>query len=165
MDNTTSTKYKLESGSIKVCTYIRSDAFSNRRIRFVIQDLYQNQPEFEEPIIWIENVSPNEGNTVSDVLDEYTEKYGEDAFIMCLADALMNPPKVGYNDMLEFADSMLGYVLNSYFYRVLFNRRMSRSYGNSYICLYSNTKTEDWIKDNMGKDKIIKNVLASNKIN
>lgn len=165
MDNNTSTKYELESGSIQVCTYIRSDAFSNKRIRFVVMDLYQMVPNFNEPIIWIEKVTPNEGKTVSDVLDEYTEKYGENAFVMCLANTIMDPPKSGYKDMLEFAESMLGYVLNAYFYRVLFNRRMSRSYGISYICLYSNTKTEDWIKDNMGEDKIIKNVLASNKIN
>lgn len=157
MDNTTSTKYKLESGSIKVCTYIRSDAFSNRRIRFVIQDLYQNQPEFDEPIIWIEKIIPNEGKTATDVLTEYVKADGKDAFIMCKASELAKFPK-GINgaEMLSRVDDMLERILSASFYRILFNRRMSRVYGVHDICIYGNTKTEDWINDSLGEDKLIK---------
>lgn len=165
MDNTTSTVHKLESGSIRVCTYIRQDAFSNKRIRFVIQDIYQKLIDFNEPIIWIESVDPIKGKTPADVLDEYTEKYGEDAFVMCRASTLMDIKECGFvKDHTEFMNSMIGYALEAYFYRILFNRRMSRSYTISDICIYSNIKTEDWIKENMGEDKIIKSVLASSKI-
>lgn len=163
--DTTST-YELESGKIKVCTYTRADAFSPKRVRAVIKDIYQRLPDFKEPIVWIEDVTPNEGKTITDVLDEYTEKYGEDAFVMCQAGCLTCTKPAGFiEEQTNFISTMIGLAMDAYFYRVLFNRCMSRSYGAPDFCIYSNDKTEEWIQENMGEGKIIKSVMASSKIN
>lgn len=157
--DTTST-YELESGKIKVRTYTREDLTSGKRIRGVIKDIYTNLEGFNEPIIWIDDVTPAKDKTITDVLDEYTEKYGEEAFIMCQAGCV----KSELDRLGICISTMIGFVLEAYFYRVLFNRRMSHSYGIPDFCIYSNDKTEDWIKDNMGEGKIIKSVMSSSKI-
>lgn len=162
--DTTST-YELESGKIKVRTYTREDLTSGKLIRGVIKDIYTNLEHFNEPIIWIDDVTPVKGKTVTDVLDEYTEKYGEEAFIMCQAGWITFEKPVGHiEEHTTFISEMIGFVLEAYFYRVLFNRCMSHSYGAPDFCIYSNNKTEDWIKDNMGEGKIIKSVMSSSKI-
>ena len=161
MDTST---YELESGKIKVRTYQR-DLTSCKRIRGVIKDIYTNLENFNEPIIWIDDVTPAKGNTVTDVLDEYTEKYGEEAFVMCQAGCVTSEKPAGLiEEHTTFISTILSSVLEAYFYRVLFNRCMSHSYGVPDFCIYGNDKTEDWIKDNMGEGKIIKSVIASSKI-
>ena len=162
--NTTST-YELESGKIKVRTYTREDLTSGKRIRGVIKDIYTNLENFNEPIIWIDDVILAEGKTITDVLDEYTEKYGEESFIMCQAICVTSEKPAGLiEEHTTFISTILSSVLEAYFYRVLFNRCMSHSYGVPDFCIYSNDKTEDWIKDNMGEGKIIKSVMSSSKI-
>ena len=162
--DTTST-YELESGKIKVRTYTREDLTSGKLIRGVIKDIYTNLGNFNEPIIWIDDVTPAKGKTVTDVLDEYTEKYGEEAFIMCQAGLITFDKPVGLiEERTTFISTMVSFVLEANFYRVLFNRCMAHSYGAPDFCIYSNDKTEDWIKDNMGEGKIIKSVMASSKI-
>ena len=162
--DTTST-YELESGKIKVRTYTREDLTSGKLIRGVIKDIYTNLGNFNEPIIWIDDVTPAKGKTVTDVLDEYTEKYGEEAFIMCQAGWITFDKPVGLiEERTTFISTMVSFVLEANFYRVLFNRCMAHSYGAPDFCIYSNDKTEDWIKDNMGEGKIIKSVMASSKI-
>ena len=162
--DTTST-YELESGKIKVRTYTREDLTSGKRIRGVIKDIYTNLENFNEPIIWIDDVILAEGKTITDVLDEYTEKYGEESFIMCQAICVTSEKPAGLiEEHTTFISTILSSVLEAYFYRVLFNRCMSHSYGVPDFCIYSNDKTEDWIKDNMGEGKIIKSVMPSSKI-
>ena len=162
--DTTST-YELESGKVKVRTYTREDLTSGKRIRGVIKDIYTNLEDFNEPIIWINYVTPVKGKTITDVLDEYTEKYGEESFIMCQAICVTSEKPAGLiEEHTTFISTILSSVLEAYFYRVLFNRCMSRSYGVPDFCIYSNDKTEDWIKDNMGEGKIIKSVMSSSKI-
>ena len=162
--DTTST-YELESGKIKVRTYTREDLTSGKRIRGVIKDIYTNLENFNEPIIWIDDVILAEGKTITDVLDEYTEKYGEESFIMCQAICVTSEKPAGLiEEHTTFISTILSSVLEAYFYRVLFNRCMSHSYGAPDFCIYSNDKTEDWIKDNMGEGKIIKSVMSSSKI-
>ena len=162
--DTTST-YELESGKIKVRTYTREDLTSGKRIRGVIKDIYTNLENFNEPIIWIDDVILAEGKTITDVLDEYTEKYGEESFIMCKAICVTSEKPAGLiEEHTTFISTILSSVLEAYFYRVLFNRCMSNSYGVPDFCIYSNNKTEDWIKDNMGEGKIIKSVMSSSKI-
>ena len=163
--DTTST-YKLESGKIKVRTYTREDLTSGKRIRGVIKDIYTNLENFNEPIIWIDDVILAKGKTITDVLDEYTQKYGEESFIMCQAICVTPDKPAGLiEEHTTFISTILSSVLEAYFYRVLFNRCMSHSYGVPDFCIYSNDKTEDWIKDNMGEGKIIKSVMSSSKIN
>ena len=162
--DTTST-YELESGKIKVRTYTREDLTSGKRIRGVIKDIYTNLENFNEPIIWIDDVILAEGKTITDVLDEYTEKYGEESFIMCQAICVTSEKPAGLiEEHTTFISTILSSVLEANFYRVLFNRCMSNSYGVPDFCIYSNDKTEDWIKDNMGEGKIIKSVMSSSKI-
>lgn len=162
--DTTST-YELESGKIKVRTYTREDLTSGKRIRGVIKDIYTNLENFNEPIIWIDDVILAEGKTITDALDEYTEKYGEESFIMCQAICVTSEKPAGLiEEHTTFISTILSSVLEAYFYRVLFNRCMSHSYGVPDFCIYSNDKTEDWIKDNMGEGKIIKSVMSSSKI-
>lgn len=162
--DTTST-YELESGKIKVRTYTREDLTSGKRIRGVIKDIYTNLENFNEPIIWIDDVILAEGKTITDVLDEYTEKYGEESFIMCQAICVTSEKPAGLiEEHTTFISTILSSVLEAYFYRVLFNRCMSHSYGAPDFCIYSNDKTEDWIKDNMGEGKIIKSMMSSSKI-
>ena len=162
--DTTST-YELESGKVKVRTYTREDLTSGKRIRGVIKDIYTNLEDFNEPIIWIDDVILAEGKTITDVLDEYTEKYGEESFIMCQAICVTSEKSAGLiEEHTTFISTILSSVLEAYFYRVLFNRCMSHSYGVPDFCIYSNDKTEDWIKDNMGEGKIIKSVMSSSKI-
>ena len=162
--DTTST-YELESGKIKVRTYTREDLTSGKRIRGVIKEIYTNLENFNEPIIWIDDVILAEGKTITDALDEYTEKYGEESFIMCQAICVTSEKPAGLiEEHTTFISTILSSVLEAYFYRVLFNRCMSHSYGVPDFCIYSNDKTEDWIKDNMGEGKIIKSVMSSSKI-
>ena len=162
--DTTST-YELESGKVKVRTYTREDLTSGKRIRGVIKDIYTNLENFNEPIIWIDDVILAEGKTITDALDEYTEKYGEESFIMCQAICVTSEKPAGLiEEHATFISTILSSVLEAYFYRVLFNRCMSHSYGVPDFCIYSNDKTEDWIKDNMGEGKIIKSVMSSSKI-
>ena len=162
--DTTST-YELESGKIKVRIYTREDLTSGKRIRGVIKDIYTNLENFNEPIIWIDDVILAEGKTITDVLDEYTEKYGEESFIMCQAICVTSEKPAGLiEEHTTFISTILSSVLEAYFYRVLFNRCMSHSYGVPDFCIYGNDKTEDWIKDNMGEGKIIKSVMSSSKI-
>ena len=162
--DTTST-HELESGKIKVRTYTREDLTSGKRIRGVIKDIYTNLENFNEPIIWIDDVILAEGKTITDVLDEYTEKYGEESFIMCQAICVTSEKPAGLiEEHTTFISTILSSVLEAYFYRVLFNRCMSHSYGVPDFCIYGNDKTEDWIKDNMGEGKIIKSVMSSSKI-
>lgn len=162
--DTTST-YELESGKIKVRTYTREDLTSGKRIRGVIKDIYTNLENFNESIIWIDDVTPAKDKTITDVLDEYTEKYGEEAFVMCQAGCVTSDKPAGLiEEHTTFISTMVSFVLEAYFYRVLFNRCMSHSYGVPDFCIYSNDKTEDWIKDNMGEGKIIKSVMSSSKI-
>ena len=162
--DTTST-YELESGKVKVRTYTREDLTSGKRIRGVIKDIYTNLENFNEPIIWIDDVILAEGKTITDALDEYTEKYGEESFIMCQAICVTSEKPAGLiEEHTTFISTILSSVLEAYFYRVLFNRCMSHSYGVPDFCIYSNDKTEDWIKDNMGEGKIIKSVMFSSKI-
>lgn len=162
--DTTST-YELESGKVKVRTYTREDLTSGKRIRGVIKDIYTNLENFNEPIIWIDDVILAEGKTITDALDEYTEKYGEESFIMCQAICVTSEKPAGLiEEHTTFISTILSSVLEAYFYRVLFNRCMSHSYGVPDFCIYSNDKTEDWIKDNMGEGKIIKSVMSSSKI-
>ena len=162
--DTTST-YELESGKIKVRTYTREDLTSGKLIRGVIKDIYTNLEHFNEPIIWIDDVTPVKGKPVTDVLDEYTEKYGEESFIMCQAGWITFDRPVGLiEEHTTFISTMVSFIIEAHFYRVLFNRCMSHSYGVPDFCIYSNDKTEDWIKDNMGEGKIIKSVMSSSKI-
>ena len=162
--DTTST-YELESGKVKVRTYTREDLTSGKRIRGVIKDIYTNLENFNEPIIWIDDVILAEGKTITDALDEYTEKYGEESFIMCQAICVTSEKPAGLiEEHTTFISTMVSFVLEANFYRVLFNRFMSHSYGVPDFCIYSNDKTEDWIKDNMGEGKIIKSVMSSSKI-
>ena len=162
--DTTST-YELESGKVKVRIYTREDLTSGKRIRGVIKDIYTNLENFNEPIIWIDDVILAEGKTITDALDEYTEKYGEESFIMCQAICVTSEKPAGLiEEHTTFISTILSSVLEAYFYRVLFNRCMSHSYGIPDFCIYSNDKTEDWIKDNMGEGKIIKSVMSSSKI-
>lgn len=159
----------LDSGRVRFTKYNREDTIPPKSVKLVVKDIYLNRHEFNEPITWIDAVYPNEGKTPEDVLDEFTEKYGEDDIIMLQAGTIMkdptyNPEKI--DDHINFVDSMIGYALNAYFYRVLFTRLMARSYGYRDICIYSNEKSEKFIKDNMsGIDAIIKSVNASGKIN
>lgn len=162
--DTTST-YELKSGKIKVRTYTREDLTSGKRIRGVIKDIYTNLENFNEPIIWIDDVILAEGKTITDALDEYTEKYGEEAFVMCQAGCVTSDKPAGLiEEHTTFISTMVSFVLEAYFYRVLFNRCMSHSYGVPDFCIYGNDKTEDWIKNNMGEGKIIKSVMSSSKI-
>ena len=157
--------YELESGKIKVRTYTREDLTSGKRIRGVIKDIYTNLENFNEPIIWIDDVTPVKGKTITDVLNEYTEKYGEESFIMCQAGYVTSDKHSGLiEEYTTFISTMVSFVLDAYFYRVLFNRCMPHSYGVPDFCIYSNDKTEDWIKNNMGEGKIIKSVMSSSKI-
>ena len=120
---------------------------------------------FTPPIIWIDDVILAKGKTITDVLDEYTQKYGEESFIMCQAICVTPDKPAGLiEEHTTFISTILSSVLEAYFYRVLFNRCMSHSYGVPDFCIYSNDKTEDWIKDNMGEGKIIKSVMSSSKI-
>ena len=162
--DTTST-YELESGKVKVRTYTREDLTSGKRIRGVIKDIYTNLENFNESIIWIADVILAEGKTITDALDEYTEKYGEESFIMCQAICVTSEKPAGLiEEHTTFISTIFSSVLEAYFYRVLFNRCMPHSYGVPDFCIYSNDKTEDWIKDNMGEGKIIKSVMSSSKI-
>ena len=81
---------KLESGKVRAIVYTREYVESTEKyVRGAIRDIYANLPDFNEPIVWIQSlVVTNEGKTVTDVLDEYTKKYGENAFIMCQAGQL-----------------------------------------------------------------------------
>lgn len=161
---------KLDSGKVRAIVYTREYVESTEKyVRGAIRDIYANLPDFNEPIVWIQSlVVTKEGKTVTDVLDEYTKKYGENAFIMCQAGQLTRDiekyrdGKLG--DMTTYINSMIGYALDAYFYRILFNRCMGHRFGAFDFCIYSNDKTEQWIKDNTGPDKIIKSVMASNKV-
>lgn len=158
---------KLDSGKVRVFIYTREYVESTGGyIRGVIRDIYANLPDFNEPIVWIQNlVVTKEEKTVADVLSEYTEKYGEDAFVMCQAGQLTRDiDKYRDGDLTTYINSMIGNALDAYFYRILFNRGMGQSFGAFDYCIYSNDKTEQWIKDNTGPDKIIKSVMASNKM-
>ena len=158
---------KLDSGKVRVFIYTREYVESTGGyIRGVIRDIYANLPDFNEPIVWIQNlVVTKEEKTVADVLSEYTEKYGEDAFVMCQAGQLTRDiDKYRDGDLTTYINSMIGNALDAHFYRILFNRGMGQSFGAFDYCIYSNDKTEQWIKDNTGPDKIIKSVMASNKM-
>lgn len=160
---------KLESGKVRLIVYTREYVESAEKyVRSVVKDIYANLPDFNEPIVWIQKlVVTKKGKTVADVLDEYTEKYGEDAFIMCQAGQLVAIPDINHIDPSELnhhIDSMIGYALEAYFYRILLNRCMGHSFGYSDLCIYSNDKTEQWIEDNSGSDKIIKGVMSANKM-
>ena len=151
---------KLDSGKVRAIVYTREYVESTEKyVRGAIRDIYANLPDFNEPIVWIQNlVVTKEEKTVADVLREYTEKYGEDAFVMCQAGQLTR------DIQLHKIDSMVGYALDAYFYRILFNRCMGQSFGAFDYCIYSNDKTEQWIEDNTGPDKIIKGVMSANKM-
>ena len=164
MDDNTFT-YELESGKVKVRIYTREDLTSGKRIRGVIKDIYTNLENFNEPIIWIDDLILAKGKTITDVLNEYTEKYGDESFIMCQAIFVFRDKPTGpIEEGITFISTVVSFIIDAYFHRILFNRCMSHSYGVPDFYIYSNDKTEKWIKENMGEGKIIKSVMPSSRI-
>lgn len=156
---------ELDSGKIGVSTYTEEkDMFTPVRIRNVVRDIYMHCHHIG-PINWVFEIKPNEGKTYADVLDEYTDKYGKDTFVFLRAGELVNHPGVFEDDVNSEIESMIGYALEAYFYQILFTPKMERSYGLRDVCLYSNDKTEKWIKDNSGDNGIIRSIISSNKVN
>lgn len=157
---------KTEFGSLLVSIYSKEDNKTPRIKKAAVDDLFL-RGNIKDDIYWITGVIPIEGKTIADVLDEYTEQYGSDKFIFLRAGELVRLDHAsGSLDDLNYAiESTIGYALEAYFYKILFTRKMLRSYSLRDICVYSNDKTEDWIKENMGSDGIIKTIMASGKIN
>lgn len=155
----------VDSGTLLRRTYTYADYKKNPGIKGVIKDIYEGAPGFAEEIDWIITVNPLSGKTIEDVLHEYTEEYGQDRFIMCSAGTLTPAPEgdVVY-DMLQHIEQEKGYILNADFYNIFFNRKMIHSYGAGNYCVFSNDKTEDFIRNNMGPDKIINRVMSSGKL-
>lgn len=159
--------FKLNSGTILITIYSKEDNKTPRIKKAVVDDLFRIA-KIQNDIYWITGVTPIEGKTIADVLDEYTNQYGSYyKFIFLRAGELVSMEQnTGLLDDLNYAiESTIGYALEAYFYKILFTRKMSRSYAIRDICVYSNDTTEDWIKENMGEDGIIKSVMASGKIN
>lgn len=157
---------KLETGTIIVNTYtVADDKKTPRPRKAVIDDLFF-KANLDQDIIWIAGVTPIEGKTIADVLDEYTETNGKTGFIFLRAGELVRLDNTSKSlDDLNYAiESTIGYALEAYFYKILFSRKMIRSYSLRDVCVYSNDTTEDWIRNNMGEDGIIKSVMASGKI-
>lgn len=151
----TNTTYALNSGTIKLYTYNREDAFSkNKRIRCVVGDIYHKLDDFSETVKWIFDIIPFEGKTIADVLGEYVEKFGEDSFIMFQAGSLHSVPIE-----VSAVVSTIGYALKVGFCHILFNRCMPSSYSVPDLCVYENAKVKSWIGDNIGDGKIIKSVV------
>lgn len=156
---------ELDSGKIGVSTYsYKKDMYTPVRIRNVVHDIYLHS-DCRDDISCIFKVIPNEGKTPADVLDEYTEKYGKDSFITLKAGELVDHPGIFDDNMNEEIESMIGYALEAYFYKILFTMKMERCYGLRDVCIYSNDKTEKWIKDNSGDNGIIRSIISSNKVN
>lgn len=157
---------KINSGSLLISIYSKEDNKTPRIKKSVVDDLFRIA-KVEDDIYWIAGVTPIEGKTIADVLDEYTEQNGNDKFIFLRAGELVRLDGASKDlDDLNYAiESTIGYALEAYFYKILFTRKMNRSYSLRDICVYSNDKTEDWIRNNMGEDGIIKAIMASGKIN
>lgn len=157
-------RIELDSGSVDLKIYTREDEDSPSLINSIVSDIYKNLPDFNEPITIVWNVTCNDERTIADVLDEYTDKWGEEAFIICKAGTLVHEYQGSIIDFYRKIEQIIGYCLDAYFYRVFFNKNMVKSCGANDICIYSNDKTEDWIAKNMGEDKIIKGFYDQGKI-
>ena len=149
---------KLDSGSVDIKIYTREDADSQSLINSIVSDIYKNLPDFNESITVVWNVTCNDDQTIGDVLDEYTAKWGEEAFIICKVGTLVHEHSFNVADLNYKIEQMIDYYLNACFYRVFFNKNMVKSCGANDICIYGNNNTEEWIAQNMGEGKIIKSI-------
>ena len=154
----------LNSGTLIRKEYTIDDYRTVPGLKGVVRDIYEFVPGFTDNIEWLVSVTPNEGKTIEDVLYEYTEQQGQDKFIMCRAGNLTPGPDsdVIYN-FLPHIEEERGHILNADFYNIVFNRKMVHSYSCGEYCIYSNDKTEEFIRNNMGPDKIINRVMSSGK--
>lgn len=152
---------KLESGKIYVSTYSREDLKSKKFIRWVVDDLYRQLPDFNEEIYFIDETKPIVSKTVKDVLKEYVDKCnGDDKIILTRGCILTRDPN--NNDLIAFINNMIYNAVYAGFRRILFNRCMANSYTLTDILILLNDKSKEFIGNNIGEDKIIKTVIASN---
>lgn len=158
--------YSSEFGTIKGYVYCKEDYDPKIAIRPVIADIFEYADcEDDMSIAFITEAIPEGEYTLEHLLDNYT-KSSQNAYIMCQAGTL-EPGLNAFGTVqkaLEHIESEKGYIMNAFFYNIIFNRRMSRSFGNTNICIYDNDVVEDFIDKNMGKGKIINRVESSGKL-
>ena len=156
----TISKIILGSGKIKVCKYTPEDGKGEVRIRSVVDDLYKNIPDLECNIDYIISAKRNNDHTILDVINEYISKYNSDnTLIMCTAGTISDAMVVNVQnnsviDGLKVITLERGWLYKAGFLNLVFDRVMSRSYGDPNIFIYKNNAADDFIA---GKgDNVIK---------
>lgn len=145
---------------VQIITYSRNKSVYHVRY---ISDIYNNISDFNEDIDRLVFLSGTNDKTIQEVINELVESYtNKDTLLFAEADVLSNIKasdstingKKKINDMRKILTS-------AKFDRLILNRCMSNSYGNDCIYLLHNHHGEDWIKNNIGENKIIKAINES----
>lgn len=151
---------KLNSGKVLICRYSPEDIRTIPRVKDMIADIHDNFPNFDKNIIWILKVTPTGNRKLSTVLKEFVKEYSDNnTFIVTMSGSIMDKVVLGKtNELLESISSEGSSLKNSGFVNLIWNRKMTRSFGNPNCFFYNSDEVKKFIENNIGEDLIINRI-------
>ena len=149
--------FENEYGKLRAVKYLPSD-FKTTKLRGLITDIFNNLPEFSTDIVFIIKASAKEGYTITDILSSFMKKSGyvRKSLVFTQAGILSNVPEsveIKISDGVKMIDVERKYIKDAGFKNIIFNRRMSLTFGNPEIFIYKNSISDEFINSNMGTDE------------
>ena len=110
--------------------------------RPVVADIYNTIPDLIETIIWIDKIEHFPNTTFDTLIKEFISSHGTEGIIM------IDPSEANSEMMYDTIDQVIKSVdnlsqdlYNNNFIRVMFNRKMARSYSKN-VFVYSNINAD-----------------------
>lgn len=110
--------------------------------RPVVADIYNLLPDFNEVIIWVDKIEHFPNTTFDALIKEFISSHGTEGIIM------IDPSEANSETMYDTIDQVIKSVdnlsqdlYNNNFIRVMFNRKMARSYSKN-VFVYSNINAD-----------------------
>ena len=155
----------VKSGRVKLIVYTKTDLNKSVMIRSVLKDLIRNVPDFTTKVAWILKVIPDKDHTIKDVLNDYVkENVGLKTLFFAQAGTLSTIPASDYTDKktsCKVITDEFNTLIDCGFNGIIWNRCMSKSYGNINICLYMNDGGKSFVEKYMSKDSIISRTIST----
>ena len=138
----------LDTGKVKILIYKRNDISDMTFIKGLIKDIYTNAEDFNEKIVWIQDIKPSGDYTIDDVIKEYIEKYIQNKTLFFIQAGILTG--ITGDPIIDDAKSIIKMekqiFLKNGFLNIIWKRCMGNAFGNSDICLYQNDGGKSFIE-------------------
>lgn len=151
-------KYTLDEGIANCTEYLNIEEDDVSPARPVIADIFHHIPDFDKAITWIDMVKPYNSKEFSfvNLIKDLVDSHCDNGLIFTQASSVCFICARTVQELLDNTDDNMQGLFESGFCKIMFNRKMGKSYGKNDIFLYMNEDAKEFIKKYSGNDKLIK---------